>query len=222
MAYPSYFTSFCYHSFMFFLDQYGYAPRKNKLRDNKSTVMYERKKMFVMLYVLTNSMIGLICFFLTNRTSRVITIEVLGIVGGVFNGVRMIAIVISVIRMYVKKKQMMNDEEWNEESTEIRGSVLGGLFMPSEGIDLKPTLKSEIDTPKNSVLSNKSDKRGSFDKSLRKGITMFDDGEKKSINKSTKGKKGLKKEKSNERNESSEIGPGMRRKQKSSTVKKVV
>ena len=70
-----------------------------------------------------------------------ITIEVLGIVGGVFNGVRMIAIIISVIRMYVKKKQMMNDEEWNEERTEIRGSVLGGLFMPSEGIDLKPTLK---------------------------------------------------------------------------------
>ena len=123
--------------------------------------------------------------------------------------------------MYVKKKQLMNEDEWNEESTEIRGSVLGGLFMPSEGIDLKPTLKSEIDTPKSSILLHKS---GSFDKGLRKGITqmMMDEGKKKSVNELTGGKKGSKTARSTVKSESLEMGASMRRKQKSSTVKKVV
>lgn len=138
IAYPSYLTVFSFHALMNFTDQYGHNEHKGK---QDTLVLNERKKIFLLLFVLTNSFIGFICFFLTTRTQRVNGILVLGILITVFNGVEMCAIVIGIIRLHIRKKKMRLDEKTDEQY-----KVTSEKQTEDKAIDVKESIKTEGDS----------------------------------------------------------------------------
>ena len=79
----------------------------------------ERKKMLILLFFISNSAIGFIAYFLTNRTRRVTFIFTSGVIFTIFNGLKVIAIISGYIKLYLRKRELikfMEEEKNNQKS----------------------------------------------------------------------------------------------------------
>lgn len=186
IAYPSYLTVFSFHALMNFTDQYGNNAKVGQ--NNKIVILNERKKIFVLLFILTNAFIGFLCFFLTNRTLRVDTIFVLGTLVTVFNGMEMFAIVTGIIRLHIRKKKMHE----NVESVRLRLPVIQHGVKNN---DVRSTLKTEMESLNKTLPTKKKDDYDSNKELFSKELKQ------KSISNGNLSKKDTKEKKGNQTDE---------------------
>jgi len=73
--------------------------------------------MVILLFFLSNASIGFIAYFLTNRTRRVNFIFSYGMLFTIFLGLKIIAIIIGCVKLYLRKRHLikfMEDEKKNQ------------------------------------------------------------------------------------------------------------
>ena len=110
---PGMLSVFRLHYLINFIDLYGQSIYNIS---NHKRKVDERKKMVILLFFLSNASIGFIAYFLTNRTRRVNFIFSYGMLFTIFLGLKIIAIIIGCVKLYLRKRHLikfMEDEKKN-------------------------------------------------------------------------------------------------------------
>ena len=111
---PGMLSVFRLHYLINFIDLYGQSIYNSS---NHKRRVDERKKMVILLFFLSNASIGFIAYFLTNRTRRVNFIFSYGMLFTIFLGLKIIAIIIGCVKLYLRKRHLikfMEDEKKNQ------------------------------------------------------------------------------------------------------------
>ena len=105
ITFPGLYSVFKFHYLINCFDLYGQSIYSKRKFGNR--FLNERKKVQIFLFLISNSAIAFICFFLISTSRRIIFIYIIGILYTIINGQQFIAIIIGIIKLYFRKRNLI-------------------------------------------------------------------------------------------------------------------
>ena len=105
ITFPGLYSVFKFHYLINCFDLYGQSIYSKRKFGNR--FLNERKKVQIFLFLISNSAIAFICFFLISTSRRIIFIYIIGILYTIINGQKFIAIIIGIIKLYFRKRNLI-------------------------------------------------------------------------------------------------------------------